>query len=53
MFRVRFGITKSDIGEWSILDLDPFRPLLPVGLRIQRGSASPRRSSTASSATTA
>ena len=25
VLRVRFGITKSGIGEWSILDLDPFR----------------------------
>jgi phage protein D len=37
VLRVRFGITKSTIGEWSILDIDPFRPLLPLGVRIQHG----------------
>jgi hypothetical protein len=41
VLRVRFGITKSVIGEWSILDLDPFRPLLPLGLRIQQGLGVP------------
>lgn len=39
--RVRFGITKSQIGEWSILDLDPFRPLVPLGVRIQQGIGPP------------
>lgn len=41
VLRVRFGITKSTIGEWSILDLDPFRPLLPLGVRIQQGISPP------------
>jgi hypothetical protein len=39
--RVRFGITESVIGEWSILDLDPFRPLVPLGVRIQQGIRPP------------
>jgi hypothetical protein len=38
VLRVRFGMTKTAIGDWSILELDPFRPLLPLGVRIQRGS---------------
>ncbi len=41
VLRVRFGITKSVIGDWSILDLDPFRPLLPLGVRIQQGISPP------------
>lgn len=41
VLRVRFGITKTAIGDWSILDLDPFRPLLPLGVRIQRGIGPP------------
>ncbi|HEY2637210.1 MAG TPA: hypothetical protein VGI54_07480, partial [Solirubrobacteraceae bacterium] len=39
--RARFGIPKSPIGEWSILDLDPFRPLIPLGVRIQQGASPP------------
>ena len=41
VLRVRFGITKSVIGDWSILQFDPFRPLLPLGLRIQHGIGVP------------
>jgi hypothetical protein len=41
VLRVRFGITKSVIGDWSIIDLDPFRPLLPLGLRVQHGIGVP------------
>ena len=40
-FHIRFGITKSEIGDWSILDLDPFRPFVPVQIRIQRGVGPP------------
>jgi phage protein D len=39
--RIRFGITKTEIGDWSILDLDPFRPLVPVTIRIQQGIGPP------------
>jgi phage protein D len=42
VFRIRFGITKTEIGDWSILDLDPFRPLVPVAIRIQQGVAPPQ-----------
>ncbi len=41
VLRVRFGITKTEIGDWSILDLDPFRPLVPLGVRIQQGVGPP------------
>jgi len=41
VFRLRFGITKTEIGDWSILDLDPFRPFVPVQIRIQRGLGVP------------
>ncbi|MDQ6851961.1 MAG: phage late control D family protein [Actinomycetota bacterium] len=41
VLRIRFGITKTLIGDWSILDLDPFRPLLPLGVRIQQGISPP------------
>jgi phage protein D len=40
-FRIRFAITRTRIGDWSILDLDPFRPLVPIGIRIQRGLGPP------------
>jgi phage protein D len=41
VLRVRFAITKTEIGDWSILMLDPFRPLVPLGLRIQHGIGAP------------
>jgi hypothetical protein len=41
VFRIRFGITQTEIGDWSILDLDPFRPFVPVQIRIQRGLGPP------------
>jgi hypothetical protein len=41
VFRIRFGISKTEIGDWSILDLDPFRPFVPLGVRIQRGLRPP------------
>lgn len=41
VLRIRFGITATEIGDWSILDLDPFRPLVPLQLRLQRGVAPP------------
>jgi phage protein D len=40
-FHLRFGITKTEIGDWSILDLDPFRPFVPVQVRVQRGIGPP------------
>ncbi len=41
VLRIRFGVTKTLIGDWSILDLDPFRPFVPIGLRVQRGLGPP------------
>jgi phage protein D len=41
VLRITFGITATEIGDWSILDLDPFRPLTPLQLRVQRGVAPP------------
>ncbi len=41
VFRIRFGVTKTEIGDWSILDLDPFRPFVPVQIRVQRGIGPP------------
>ena len=41
VFRLRFGITKTGVGDWSILDVDPFLPLTPISLRIQRGYEPP------------
>ena len=40
-FRLRFGITKTEVGDWSILDVDPFPPLMPISIRIQRGFEPP------------
>jgi phage protein D len=39
--RLRFGTTATEIGDWSILDLDPFRPLTPLQLRLQSGTGAP------------
>lgn len=41
VLRVRFGITKTTIGDWSVLELDPFRPLTPLGVRVQQGTSPP------------
>lgn len=41
VLRIRFGISATDLGDWSILDLDPFRPLTPLQLRLQRGTGAP------------
>jgi len=41
VLRIRFGVTKTLIGDWSILDLDPFRPFVPIGVRVQRGLGPP------------
>jgi hypothetical protein len=36
-FSIRFGIGPTAIGDWSILDTDPFRPLTPIGIRVGVG----------------
>ena len=44
VFRVRFAIDQTDIGDWSILETDPFRAA-PAGLdpRSSAASCRPRR----------
>jgi hypothetical protein len=37
-FSIRFGIAPNPIGDWSILDVDPFKPLVPVGIRVGAGT---------------
>ncbi len=37
VLRVSFCIERTPVGDWSILELDPFRPLVPLGVRVQRG----------------
>ncbi len=39
--RIRFGISATETGDWSTLDLDPFRPLTPLQLRLQCGTGLP------------
>lgn len=41
VFRVRFGISQTATGDWSVLEVDPFRPFLPVAVRVQRGLGPP------------
>jgi phage protein D len=41
VLRIGFGISATKPGDWSILDVDPFRPLTPLQLRIQRGAGAP------------
>jgi late control gene D protein (GPD) len=41
VLRITFGIAATEVGDWSILDLDPFRPLVPLQLRLQRGIGAP------------
>lgn len=41
IFRLRIGIAQTAVGDWSVLEHDVFRPLLPVGIRIQVGHGVP------------
>src|SRR5215216_6455137 len=41
MFRLRIGISKTAIGDWSVLQEDLFRPLVPVSVRVQTGLGIP------------
>jgi hypothetical protein len=40
-FRLRLGIAQTAIGDWTVLELDPFRPLLPLSIRVQTGVLPP------------
>ena len=33
-FRIRFGLRQTEVGDWSILQVDPFRPLVPISVRV-------------------
>jgi hypothetical protein len=37
MFRLRFGISQTATGDWSLLNFDLFRPLTPVSVRVASG----------------
>jgi hypothetical protein len=41
VLKISFGIEATKLGDWSILDLDPFRPLVPLQLRVQQGVGAP------------
>src|SRR5919112_4962268 len=36
--QLRLGIAQTDPGDWTILDADVFRPLVPVTVRVQTGA---------------
>src|SRR5215211_5083030 len=36
--RVRFGIAQTELGDWTVLTEDLFRPLVPVTVRVQTGA---------------
>lgn len=42
VFRIRFGITQTDFGDWNILFEDVFKPLLPIQIRVQTGILPPQ-----------
>jgi hypothetical protein len=41
VLRLELGISATKLGDWTILDIDPFRPLVPLQLRVQRGAGAP------------
>jgi phage protein D len=41
VFRLRLGIAQTALGDWTILQEDFFRPLLPVGIRISNSLGIP------------
>ncbi len=42
ILRLRLGIAQTALGDWSILQLDLFRPLVPVTVRVQTGLGAPQ-----------
>lgn len=42
MLRLRLGLRRTELGDWSLLELDLFRPLLPISVRIQTGLGLPQ-----------
>jgi phage protein D len=41
IFRLRLGIAQTMLGDWTILELDLFRPLVPISIRIASGLGVP------------
>ena len=41
VFRLRLNIAQTEGGDWTVLQLDPFRPLVPVQVRVQTGMGIP------------
>jgi phage protein D len=37
MLRIRFGLGQTNLGDWTILTEDVFRPLVPLTVRVQTG----------------
>src|SRR5262249_47499652 len=37
VFRLRFDLSQTQIGDWNVLQFDIFRPLVPVQVRIHMG----------------
>jgi phage protein D len=42
VFRLRLGIAQTAIGDWTVLQHDLFRPLVPVSLRVLSGDGLPQ-----------
>ena len=38
VFRIRLGIAQNDLGDWSFLQEDLFRPLTPITIRVAVGA---------------
>jgi phage protein D len=41
ILRLRLGIARTALGDWTILERDIFRPLVPVGIRLGSGLGVP------------
>jgi hypothetical protein len=42
ILRLRLGLRRTELGDWSLLELDLFRPMLPISVRIQTGLGLPQ-----------
>jgi hypothetical protein len=41
VFRLRLGISRTRLGDWSVLEFDLFRPLVPVAIRLTNPAGIP------------
>ncbi len=41
VFRIRLGISESVLGDWTLLERDYFRPLVPITVRVSNGLGIP------------